>query len=78
MKHDNYIAICDLEIGDKVKIIDYGYITQVSDIRFIHYARSKNTEVHFLLYNPVVDRMEGWFERDQFAMCYEDDLMIHE
>lgn len=68
MQLSNFIAQCDLEINDKVKLVFSGSVTQdayvIDDIRTIHYLKKRTTDFEFKVRELYGDRVYGWLRRD--------------
>lgn len=63
MKLAVFNAVCDVEIGDEVKIVFSNTITEITDIRTVHYLKDQRVEFEFELANvPGL-----WFKREGFV-----------
>lgn len=51
MQLATFNAVCDVEIGDTVKLIYHSAVTKIVDIRAVHYLRNKRVEFEFQLEN---------------------------
>ncbi|MCB8818672.1 hypothetical protein [Desulfosporosinus shakirovi] len=62
MQFATFNAVCDVELGDKVKTI-LNTITEITDIRTVHYLKDSRVEFEFeLACEPGL-----WFKRNIFV-----------
>jgi hypothetical protein len=73
MQVAEFVARCDLELGDKVELNNSKGVWFIEEIAAIHYVSTGKVEFKFLVRNPGLPLV--WVSRDQIKRRIKDEKL---